>query len=53
VAFLGPISRVYCALADGTVISAQLPSSQAKALTPGDPVAVGVEPSPVLVVERV
>jgi putative spermidine/putrescine transport system ATP-binding protein len=50
VAFLGPISRVYCRLADGTVISAQMASSQARVFTPGAPVTVGVEPSGVLVV---
>jgi putative spermidine/putrescine transport system ATP-binding protein len=51
VAFLGPISRVYAALADGSVISAQMASSQAKAFSPGDPVRVGVEPTGVLVVK--
>ena len=51
VAFLGPISRVYAALPDGSVISSQMGSSQAKALRPGDPVTVGVEPSGVLVVQ--
>jgi putative spermidine/putrescine transport system ATP-binding protein len=50
VAFLGPISRVYAALADGAVISAQMASSQAKAFSPGDPVTVGIEPVGVLVV---
>jgi putative spermidine/putrescine transport system ATP-binding protein len=50
VAFLGPISRVYATLDDGSVISAQMASSQAKAFSPGDPVSVGVEPSGVLVV---
>lgn len=50
VAFLGPISRVSCTLSDGTVLSAQLPSSAAAQLHAGDPVTVGVEPSPVLVV---
>jgi putative spermidine/putrescine transport system ATP-binding protein len=51
VAFLGPISRVYAALADGSVISAQMASSQAKAFSPGDSVTVGVEPTGVLVVK--
>ena len=50
VAFLGPISRVYAALADGAVISAQMASSHAKAFSPGDPVTVGIEPVGVLVV---
>ena len=50
VAFLGPISRVYCTLQDGLVISAQMASSKAKGFGPGDPVTVGVEPTGVLVV---
>jgi putative spermidine/putrescine transport system ATP-binding protein len=50
VAFLGPISRVYCTLQDGSVISAQMASSQARGLTPGASVFVGVEPTGVLVV---
>lgn len=50
VAFLGPISRVYVALTDGTVLNAQMASPAAKAFTPGDPVTVGVEPGAVLVV---
>jgi len=52
VAFLGPISRVYVALADGAVVSAQMASSAAKAFATGDPVAVGVEPGGVLVVSE-
>jgi putative spermidine/putrescine transport system ATP-binding protein len=50
VAFLGPISRVYASLPDGSVVSAQLASSQAKTFSPGDSVTVGVEPTGVLVV---
>jgi putative spermidine/putrescine transport system ATP-binding protein len=50
VAFLGPISRVYCALPDGSVINAQMASSAARVFSPGDPVSVGVEPGAVLVV---
>jgi putative spermidine/putrescine transport system ATP-binding protein len=50
VAFLGPISRVYVALPDGAVISAQMASSAARAFTTGAPVTVGVEPGGVLVV---
>jgi putative spermidine/putrescine transport system ATP-binding protein len=50
VAFLGPISRVFCTLADGTVVSAQMTSSAARAFGPGDRVTVGVEPTGVLVV---
>ena len=50
VAFLGPISRVYAALADGTVVDAQLTSAAARAFEPGAPVTLGVEPTRVLVV---
>lgn len=49
-AFLGPISRVYLTLPDGHVISAQMGSAAARALTPGDTVTVGVESGGVLVV---
>jgi putative spermidine/putrescine transport system ATP-binding protein len=51
--FLGPISRVYCTVGrgDGQVdLMAQVPSSLATRLTPGDGVRIGVEPTPVLVV---
>jgi putative spermidine/putrescine transport system ATP-binding protein len=54
VAFLGPISRVYCTLTDGSVIGAQMASSAARAFAPGAAVTVGLErggaPSGVLVV---
>ncbi|OBG80828.1 spermidine/putrescine ABC transporter ATP-binding protein [Mycobacterium sp. NS-7484] len=50
VAFLGSISRVYLTLPDGTVIHAQLPSSQARFFEPGAPVSVALEPLPVLVI---
>ncbi len=50
VAFLGPISRVYCTLADGSVIGAQMTSSQARAFSVGQAVTVGVEPTGVLVI---
>ncbi|MEU0496991.1 ABC transporter ATP-binding protein [Mycobacterium sp. NPDC006124] len=50
VAFLGPISRVYVELPDGSVVHAQLSSSQAREFSPGQKVAVGVRPSEVLVV---
>jgi putative spermidine/putrescine transport system ATP-binding protein len=50
VAFLGPISRVHCALDDGTAVTAQMASSQAQQLSPGARVRVGVEPTGVLVV---
>ncbi len=51
VAFLGPISRVYCTMTDGTVLGAQMASSAARAFGPGDRVTVGVESTGVLVVE--
>jgi hypothetical protein len=41
---------VYLSLGDGTVCSAQLPSSKAGQFAAGDPVTVGVEPNAVLVV---
>jgi putative spermidine/putrescine transport system ATP-binding protein len=50
VMFLGPLSRVTCTLADGTDVIAQLASSDALRLEPGDAVRLEVEPSPVLVV---
>lgn len=52
IAFLGPISRVYVAMPDGSVINAQISGAAARALTPGDPVTVGIEPGGVLVVRR-
>lgn len=50
VAFLGPISRVHVDMPDGSVVHAQMPTSQARAFRPGVPVAVGVEPTRVLVI---
>jgi len=50
IAFLGPISRVYVAMPDGSVLNAQISGSAAKALAPGDAVTVGVEPGRVLVI---
>jgi putative spermidine/putrescine transport system ATP-binding protein len=50
VQFLGPLSRVTCALADGTDVVAQLASSEALKLEPGLRVRLEVAPSPVLVV---
>ena len=50
VAFLGPISRVYVELPDGAVVHAQLSSSQAREFSPAQRVAVGVQPTDVLVV---
>jgi putative spermidine/putrescine transport system ATP-binding protein len=49
--FLGPISRVYVDLPDGLSLMAQVPSSRASRLSPGDRVRVGVEDTPVLVIE--
>ena len=50
--FLGPISRVYCLLDEGEQqVMAQIASSQAARLSPGDRVTVSVEPTPLLVVE--
>jgi putative spermidine/putrescine transport system ATP-binding protein len=43
---------VYCALPDGSVISAQMASSAARVFSPGDPVNVGIEPAGVLVVAQ-
>ena len=50
VQFLGPLSRVTCTLADGTDVVAQLNSSDALRLQPGDVVRLEVAPEPVLVV---
>jgi putative spermidine/putrescine transport system ATP-binding protein len=50
VAFLGPISRLFVAMPDGSVISAQTAGSAARAFAPGDPVIVGMEPGGVLVI---
>ena len=52
VAFLGPISRVSVTLADGTLAVAQIASAQAQRLSVGQPVVVGIDPAPVLVVAR-
>ena len=49
VSFLGPISRVTCAV-DGTSVVAQTSSSLASRLSVGDRVQLRVEPAPVLVV---
>lgn len=50
VMFLGPLSRVTCTMADGTDVVAQLASSDALRLEPGDAVRLEVAASPVLVV---
>ena len=50
VMFLGPLSRVTCTLTDGTDVLAQLASSDALRLEPGDRVRLEVDPAPVLVV---
>jgi putative spermidine/putrescine transport system ATP-binding protein len=49
-AFLGPVSRVNVTLADGTLVTAQLASADATALSVGARVRVEVAPLPVLVV---
>jgi putative spermidine/putrescine transport system ATP-binding protein len=51
VGFLGPISRIYAELPEGQHVMAQVPSTAAADLAPGDRVRVGVHPTPVLVVE--
>ncbi len=50
VQFLGPLSRVTCTLADGTEVVAQLASSDALRLQPGDAVRLEIAPTAVLVV---
>jgi putative spermidine/putrescine transport system ATP-binding protein len=50
VMFLGPLSRVTCSLADGTDVVAQLASSDALRLQPGDPVRLEIASEPVLVI---
>ena len=50
VMFLGPLSRVTCTLDDGTAVVAQLASSEALRLEPGQRVRLVVDPAPVLVV---
>jgi putative spermidine/putrescine transport system ATP-binding protein len=50
VMFLGPLSRVTSTLPDGTAVVAQLPSTEALRLEPGDAVRLEVAPEPVLVV---
>lgn len=52
VAFLGAISRVHAAMADGTAITAQMAGSAARVFAPGDSVTVGVECDGVLVLPR-
>jgi putative spermidine/putrescine transport system ATP-binding protein len=50
VAFLGPISRITCRLADDTVVTAQVSSARAQSFHTGDAVRVGVDSDGVLVV---
>ena len=48
--FLGPVSRVYVDIDGGEALMAAVPSPIAVKLSPGDRVAVGVDPTPLLVV---
>jgi putative spermidine/putrescine transport system ATP-binding protein len=50
VAFLGPISRVHSLMPDGSLVTAQMASSQANGFAVGERVTLGVEPTGVLVV---
>ncbi len=50
VSYLGPVSRVSLTLEDGTLVLAQLSSSEADGLSVGQRVRVEVAPTPVLVV---
>ncbi|CAN5358399.1 ABC transporter ATP-binding protein [soil metagenome] len=50
VAFLGPVSRVSATLADGTLVVAQVASTQALQFNQGDRIDVDVAAAPVLVV---
>ncbi|MDQ6642769.1 MAG: ABC transporter ATP-binding protein [Actinomycetota bacterium] len=50
VAFLGPISRVHCRMPDGSLITAQMASSEAGQFAPDAHVFVGVAATEVLVV---
>ncbi len=52
VSFLGAISRVNVALPDGATVSAQMASSAARGLAPGDPVRIGLDADGVLVTRR-
>ena len=47
--FLGPTSRVTVALADDTLVVAQVPSGRLAELAPGTAVRVGLRPVPVVV----
>lgn len=51
VGFLGPISRVYVDIDDGQHVLAQIASSLAVTLSPGDRVRLSVDPTPLLVVD--
>jgi putative spermidine/putrescine transport system ATP-binding protein len=50
VEFLGPFSRVHLTTPDRAEVVAQMSSSQARALAPGESVSLSVQPSGVLVV---
>ena len=49
VSFLGAISRVHLSAADGAVLMAQMASSAARDLQPGERVTVAVDSDAVLV----
>jgi putative spermidine/putrescine transport system ATP-binding protein len=53
VEFLGPFSRVHLTTRDRAEVVAQMSSSQARALAPGESVSLSVQPSGVLVVAEV
>ncbi len=50
--FLGPTSRVTLALADDTILTAQIASSRVPDLSPGTPVQVQLRPMPVALADQ-
>ncbi|MGH6896595.1 MAG: ABC transporter ATP-binding protein [Geminicoccaceae bacterium] len=51
VSFLGSIARVQVRLADGTLVLAQVSSAEVGRFTHGDPVRVGLKPTPALAIK--